>query len=137
MGLRARLLLLLPLADRFTWDAAPRTPFINIERLVVRTADDVEAVRREIDGRLTPLSEKVYDVVNQDHCVLDLQVGDAWAQMVREMVDRHDLNVVRCTTSGFLCAKRGPALAARRVGAHLRETTEEARRHLRGGAAAA
>ncbi len=69
--------------------------------------------------------------------MLDPQLDDAWAQMVREPVVRHDLNVVRYTTSGFLCAKRGPALTARGVGAHLCETTEEARRHRRRGAAPA
>jgi propionate CoA-transferase len=37
MGLRARLLLL-PLADRFTYDAAIRTLFINFERLSIRGA---------------------------------------------------------------------------------------------------
>jgi propionate CoA-transferase len=133
MGLRTRLLL--SLADRFTWDAASRTLLINFERLLVRTADDVEAVRREIESRLAPLGEKVNGVVNFDHYVLDPQFEDAWTQMVRELVDRHYLNVVRYTTSGFLRAKRGPALAARGVGAHLCETTEEARRQLCGGAA--
>jgi propionate CoA-transferase len=40
--------------------------------------------------------------------------------------------VVRYTTSGFLRAKLGPALAARGVAPHLYETADDARRHLRG-----
>jgi len=48
MGLRARLLMV-PLADRFTFDAAQRTMFINFERLAIRTPDDVEAVRQEVE----------------------------------------------------------------------------------------
>ncbi|MBX3637340.1 MAG: malonate decarboxylase subunit alpha [Rubrivivax sp.] len=131
MGLRARLLLL-PLADRFTYDAASRTLFINFERLAVRSADDVEAVRQEVERRLAPLGHRVRGVVNYDHFALDPQVEDDWAAMVRELEDRHYDEVVRYTTSGFLRAKLGPALAARGVAPHLYETVDEARAHLRG-----
>ena len=41
MGLRARVLML-PLADRFTYDPATRTLFINFERLSIRSVDDVD-----------------------------------------------------------------------------------------------
>jgi propionate CoA-transferase len=132
MGLRARLLLL-PLADRFTYDAAGRTLFINFERLSIRSEDDIEAVRAEVEARLAPLSHKVWGVVNYDHFVLDPQVEDAWAAMVRELVDRHYIEVVRYSTSGFLRAKLGPALAARGVAPHIYETAAEARRRLQSG----
>jgi propionate CoA-transferase len=132
MGLRARLLLM-PLPDRFGYDAATRTLYINFERLTVRTADDVEAVRAEVERHVAPLGHKVYAVVNYDHFVLDPQVEDNWAAMVRELTDRHYLDVTRYTTSGFLRAKLGSALQARGVAPHLFETAEEARRGLRGG----
>jgi propionate CoA-transferase len=130
MGLRARLLML-PLADRFTYDAASRTMFINFERLSITSDDDVEAVRQEVESHLAPLGHKVYGVVNYDHFVLDPRVEDAWAAMVRELVDRFYIDVVRYTTSGFLRAKLGPALAARGVAPHIYETADDARRHLR------
>jgi len=129
MGLRARLLLV-PLADRFRFDAATRTMFVNFEHLSIRTRDDVDAVRRELERHLLPLGDKVDAVVNYDHFTLDTEVADDWAEMVRELVDRHYRHVVRYTTSGFLRAKLGPALAARGVAAHIYETAEEARRHL-------
>ncbi len=132
MGLRARLLLL-PLADRFRFDAASRTMFINFERLAIRTTDDVEAVRQEIERHLLPLDDKVDAVVNYDHFVLDAEAEDAWAEMVRLLVDRHYRRVVRYTTSSFLRAKLGPALAARGVAPHIYESADEARRHLRDG----
>ena len=132
MGLRARLLLL-PLADRFTYDAASRTFFINFERLSIRTPQDVEAVREQVEQRLAPLGHKVLGVVNYDHFVLDPAVQDDWAAMVRELVDRHYLDVARYTTSGFLRAKLGPALAARGVAPHIFETAAEARQAVRGG----
>jgi len=129
MGLRARLLML-PLADRFRFDEAARTMYINFERLAIRSHDDIQAVRREIERHLQPLGDKIDAVVNYDHFSLDAEVADAWAEMVQEMVVRYYRHVVRYTTSGFLRAKLGPALAARGVAPHIYETAEEARRHL-------
>jgi propionate CoA-transferase len=129
MGLRARLLLV-PLADRFSFDAERRTLFINFERLAIRTRDDVDAVRAEVERLLAPLGRRVNAVINYDHFHLDPEVQDDWAQMVRELVDRHYQTVTRYTTSGFLRAKLGPALSARGVAPHLYETADEARRGL-------
>jgi propionate CoA-transferase len=50
--------------------------------------------------------------------------------MARELVDRYYIDVTRYTTSSFLRAKLGPALAARGVAPHIFETAEEARRAL-------
>jgi propionate CoA-transferase len=130
MGLRARLLLV-PLPDRLAYDAAQRTLFINFERLTIRTLDDVEAVRGEVERLLSPLDHKVNAVVNYDHFALYPEVSDDWAAMVRELVDRHYLQVVRYSTSGFLRAKLGPALAARGVAPHLYESAREAQAGLK------
>ena len=130
MGLRARLLDL-PLADRFTYDATSRTFYLNFERLQVRTPEDVEAVRQQVEQRLAPLGHKVYGVVNYDHFVLEATVQDDWAAMVKALVDRYYLDVARYTTSAFLRAKLGRALAVRGVSPHVFETAEEARRAVR------
>jgi propionate CoA-transferase len=92
--------------------------------------DDVEAVRRELALRLEPLGHKVYGVINYEHFALDAQVEDAWAAMVHEIVERHYLQVTRYTSSGFLRAKLGPALAARGVSPSLFGSADEARAHL-------
>jgi len=105
--------------------------FIDFERLSIRTPADVEAVRREVESHVAPLGKKVYAVVNYDHFHLDPHVEDDWAQMVHDLVERFYLNVTRYTTSGFLRAKLGPALAARGVAPHIYETAEEARAHVR------
>ncbi|WP_395703021.1 acyl CoA:acetate/3-ketoacid CoA transferase [Aquabacterium sp.] len=130
MGLRARLLLV-PLAERFHYDAAQNTMFINFERLALRTPDDVEAVRHEVERHLEPLGRKVNAVVNYDHFVLDAEVEDLWAATVRSLVDRYYLDVVRYSTSGFLRAKLGPALAARGVAPHIFESSGAAQARLR------
>jgi propionate CoA-transferase len=132
MGLRARLLLV-PLPGRFAYDAEARTLYINFERLTIRTADDVAAVREQVESRLAPLGHRVYAVVNYDHFHLDPLVEDDWAAMVQNLVERHYLNVTRYSTSGFLRAKLGPALVARGVAPHIYESAEEARAHLRDG----
>ncbi|OYU73195.1 MAG: acyl CoA:acetate/3-ketoacid CoA transferase, partial [Burkholderiales bacterium PBB5] len=69
MGLRARLLLL-PLAERFHYDAAQRTMFINFEHLTVKNRIDVDAVRGAIERPLAPLGQKECAVVNNAHFVL-------------------------------------------------------------------
>jgi propionate CoA-transferase len=53
---------------------------------------------------------------------------------VRELVDRHYISVARYTTSGFLRAKLGPALAARGVAPHIYETAADAQGAVRSGA---
>ncbi len=132
MGLRARLLML-PLVERFHFDEAQNTLFINFEHLTVKNRIDVDAVRGVIERQLAPLGRKVYAVVNYDHFSLDADVADDWAAMVRALVDRHYLNVTRYSTSGFLRAKLGPALAARGVAPHIFESADEARTGLKPG----
>jgi propionate CoA-transferase len=129
IGLRDRLLCL-PLADRFAYDAQTQTLYSNFERMTVRRLADVEAVREAVESRLAPLDHRVYGVVNYTHFQLDPALEEAWVAMVRGLVDRFYLNVTRYSTSSFLRAKLGPALAARGVAAHVYESAAEARAHL-------
>ena len=131
MGLRERLLAL-PLAQRFNYQPAQRTLFIDFEHLRVRDRADVEAVRIEIERHLAPLGDKVYGVVNYEHFTLDPAAEDDWAHMVRDLVDRHYLGVVRYSTSGFQRARLAAALAARGVAPSLYASEGEARAGLRG-----
>ena len=81
---------------------------------------------------LGPIGERVYAVVNYDHFHIDPDLQDAWAAMVSDLIERYYRNVTRYSTSSFLRAKLGPALAARGVAPHLYESAEEARGHLYG-----
>jgi propionate CoA-transferase len=130
MDLRTRLLDL-PLDQRLHYDAAQRTLFIDFEHLSVRTPADVAAVQAAIEARLAPLGERIYAVVNYDHFTLDEPAQDAWAAMVRGLVDRHYLNVTRYSTSGFARAKLGRALATHGVAPHLYASADAARAGLR------
>ncbi len=55
---------------------------------------------------------------------------DDYLAMVKDVVTRFYTGVTRYTTSAFLRAKMGEALAARGLAAYIYESAEEARAHL-------
>ena len=130
MGLRARMLAI-PLAERFTYAPEQNIFFVNFERLSIRSTQDIEDVRIEIERQLTPLGRKIYAIVNYDNFSLPPELIDAWTDMVQRLVERFYWGVTRYTTSGFLRVKLGDALAQRGVVPHIYESAEEAHEHLR------
>ncbi len=130
MGLRERMLEV-PLASRFAYDDQQNILFINFERLKVRTQADVDAIEREVDSLMTPIGHRVYAIVNYDHFELSADVEDAYAAMVKGLVDRYYDGVSRYTTSGFLRAKLGGALKRRGVAPHVYESPQAALAHVR------
>jgi propionate CoA-transferase len=138
MGLRDRLLAI-PLERRLAYAAEQNVFFINFERLTIRSKQDIDNVRREIERKLEPLGKKVYGIVNYDNFVIAPDLIDAWTEMVKGVVERYYWGVTRYTTSNFLRLKLGKALSERGLAPHIYESAEEAHHHLRdftsGGAA--
>jgi propionate CoA-transferase len=130
MALRDRMLAM-PLERRFAYAADQNILFINFERLVIHSQQEIDNVRREIERNLAPLGRKVYGIVNYDNFVIAPDVIDAWTEMVKDVVERYYWGVTRYTTSNFLRLKLGNALAARGLAPHIYESAEEARHHLR------
>jgi propionate CoA-transferase len=130
MGLRERMLEV-PLSARFAYDDQQNIMFINFERLRVRTQADIDAIEREVDAHLAPIGHRVYAIVNYDHFELAPEVEDAYAAMVKGLVERYYDGVSRYTTSGFLRAKLGGALNKRGVAPHVYETPQQALAHVR------
>jgi propionate CoA-transferase len=130
MGLRERMLEV-PLASRFAYDDQQNILFINFERLRVRSQADVDAIEREVDAHLAPIGHRVYAIVNYDHFELAPEVEDAYAAMVKGLVERYYDGVSRYTTSGFLRAKLGAALRKRGVAPHVYESPQQALAHVR------
>jgi propionate CoA-transferase len=130
MGLRERMLEV-PLSARFAFDDQQNIMFINFERLRVRTQADVDAIEREVDAHLAPIGHRVYAIVNYDHFELAPEVEDAYAAMVKGLVERYYDGVSRYTTSGFLRAKLGGALGKRGVAPHVYESPQQALAHVR------
>ena len=138
IGLRERMLAV-PLERRLAYAAEQNVFFINFERLSIRSQQDIDNVRREIERKLEPLGKKVYGIVNYDNFVIAPDLIDAWTEMVKDVVERYYWGVTRYTTSNFLRLKLGNALSARGLAPHIYESAEEAHHHLRdftsGGAA--
>ncbi len=125
MGLRETLLAL-PFERRFAYDEAQGVFFANFEGVTVRDAADVERIRAALEAALAPLGRKVPATVDYDNFSVAADAEDAYFDMVRDVADRHYSRVTRYTTSAFLRAKLGAALARRNVSPHLFESAVDA-----------
>jgi propionate CoA-transferase len=125
MGLRAQLVEI-PFDARFKYDPARNTLFLNFARFEVRSEATIEAIARKVEQICAPLGRRVHAVVNYEGFVLGREVEDAWADRVSEIVERWYDGVTRYTTSSFLRAKLGDALAKRKLAPHIFESEEEA-----------
>jgi propionate CoA-transferase len=103
----------------------------------VKTLETVEAIRQKVRALCEPLGYKVYAIVNYEGFVLARDVEDAYTAMVQEVVERYYLGVTRFTTSSFMRAKLGGALAKRNLSPYIFESEQEARDGLRPERAAA
>jgi propionate CoA-transferase len=132
MGLRDDLLRL-PFDARFKYDDEHNVLFLNFEKLEVRTREAVDAIGRRVRAICEPLGHRVYAIVNYEGFVLDRDVEDAYAAMVHDVVERYYLGLTRFTTSAFMRAKLGDALARRNLAPYVFESEPEARTALRQG----
>ena len=67
----------------------------------MKTKDDIERIRSQVEGILAPLGRKVSTVVNYDNFSVDLDLAEEYAGMVREVVNRFYNSVSRYSTSAF------------------------------------
>jgi propionate CoA-transferase len=130
MGLRDTMLSL-PLERRFTYDDQQNVLFINFEGYTVKSADDVAAVREQVERIATHLDHKIYAIVNYDNFTIFPDVIDFYSDMVKNLMERFYSDVTRYTTSSFLRMKLGNALSQRNVAPYIFESSEEAHNHLR------
>jgi propionate CoA-transferase len=130
MGLKDDLLSL-SLEERLTYDSQENLFFVNFENFVVRSSDDVRAIKEMVENILSPLGKKVYTIVNYDNFMIYPEIVDEYTEMVKGLVDRLYSRVTRYTTSTFLRMKLGDALQKRDVAPHIFETKEEAKQALR------
>jgi propionate CoA-transferase len=122
----------LGLEERLHFDAASNTLFLNFAGMHVRTRRDIEIVRQTVERRIRAVSRgRVDAIVNYDSFEIPEELADAYAQMVRYLMDHHYRKVSRYTTSAFLRMKLGDALSGRGVAAHVYETREEASQVLK------
>ncbi len=101
MGLRNDMMRV-PLESRFRYDPEENLFFINFENMEVKTKDDIEAIRRQVESTLAPLGRKVATVVNYDNFSVPFDLSDDYASMVRDVVERFYVSVSRYSTSAFM-----------------------------------
>jgi propionate CoA-transferase len=119
-------LLDLQLADRLSYDTERQTLFANFEGMSIRSADDIECVRRVVEALCHRIGHKVALVVNYDGFRLDETLCDAYFEMVSGLQAKYYSTAVRYTTSAFMRLKLGVELSARRSACHVFETRGEA-----------
>jgi propionate CoA-transferase len=125
----------LGLEERIHFDAPSNTLFLNFSGMRVRSRRDIEIVRQTVERRCRAVGRgRVDAIVNYDSFEMPEELNDAYAEMVRYLMDRHYRKVSRYTTSAFLRMKLGDALSRRGVAPHVYETREEASRVLQEGA---
>ncbi len=129
MGM-SQTLLGLSLADRISYDQARNTLFINYEGFQVRTTDEVELVRREVETRCRAIGRKIAVIINYDQFYLDPAVSDAFFSMITYLQQRYYSSASRYTTSAFMRLKLGASLAERALAPHVFETLDEAQAHV-------
>jgi propionate CoA-transferase len=121
-----QILLGMTMADRISYDTARNTLFINYEGFQVRTTDDVELVRREVESRCQKIGKRIAVIVNYDSFTLDPMVSDAFFSMITYLQQRYYTTASRYTTSAFMRLKLGAGLAERALAPHVFETLPEA-----------
>ncbi len=126
------ILLGLSMADRISFDPKRDTLFINYEGFAVRTTDDVELVRREVESRCRQIGHRIAVVINYDGFTLDPTVSDAFFSMITYLQHRYYTKASRYTTSAFMRLKLGAGLAERALAPHVFETLPEAQANVNG-----
>ena len=124
-------LLGLGMAQRLSYDPKRNMLFLNMEGLHIKSRDDVDRVRREVERTCRAIGHKVHLVANYDGCDIDPMVADAYFSMITYMQNRYYETASRYTTSAFMRLKLGAGLKDRDVAPHVFETRLEAQNELR------
>jgi propionate CoA-transferase len=126
MGLE-RVLAGLSIAERITYDQSRNILFLNYEGLHLKTLEDIEQVRAEIESRCRSIGKRVTTIANYEGFELDQSVSDAYFTLVAYIQSRYYKSVSRYTPHAFMRLKLSDALAQRELGPVF-ETGAEAHR---------
>ncbi|MBO6758995.1 MAG: acyl CoA:acetate/3-ketoacid CoA transferase [Roseibium sp.] len=127
MDLR-RELLHLDLPERIALDGATGRLFINFEKMRVRSVEEVEQIRGQVEKICGPLHARVDVIVNYDGFHLDDDIAADYAEMVADLQDRFYTTVTRYSGSAFMRLKLGETIKG--AAAHIYETREAAQAYL-------
>jgi propionate CoA-transferase len=119
------------LADRIGYDVERNTLFVNFEGFDVKTVEDVDLVRREVERSCRAIGKPVALVANYDGFYLDPAVSDTYFSMIAYLEQRYYSSASRYSTSAFMRLKLGEGLTERHVAPHIFETQEDAQQFVR------
>jgi propionate CoA-transferase len=105
MGLRDRPPV--DMGERFRFDAATDTVYVNFEGLRLVTAQDADGLARELDRRFAALDRRVHVVVNYDNFDLGPDAADPFFAMVKSNEERFFLSSTRYSTNAFFRRQLG------------------------------
>lgn len=125
MGLSQRLLGR-RLADRLHYDPRRNILFANLQGAHVRTIEDIDLIRQEMERTCRAVGKPVTLIANYDAFQLDPAVSEAYFSMITYLEQRYYRSASRYTTSAFLRLKLGEGLAERHLAPHIFETETEA-----------
>jgi propionate CoA-transferase len=105
MGLRDRRPV--GMEERFRFDAATDTVYVNFEGLRLVTAQDADDLAGELDRRFAALDRRVHVVVNYDNFELGPDAADPFFAMVKRNEERFFLSSTRYSTNAFFRRQLG------------------------------
>ena len=123
-------LLHLDLADRIALDTGREVLYVNFEKMRVRSEEDIEQIKRQVESLCAPLERRVNVIVNYDGAKIGEDVEAQYAEMVAGLEDRFYRSVTRFSGSAFTRMKLGKTLGGRNRQLHIFETADEARAFL-------
>jgi propionate CoA-transferase len=115
------------LSDRIHYDQARNTIYLNFAGLRVRTRKDITDIHEAVEDQMRAIGKRVHSVVNYDNFVIDEDVMDDYADLVKYIDETYYLSVHRYTTSAFLRLKLGKELGKRQLSPRVYESVDEAR----------
>jgi propionate CoA-transferase len=107
--------------ERFRFDGATDTVYVNFEGLRLATAKDADDLAAELDRRFADLGQRVHVVVNYDNFDLGPDAADTFFAMVRRNEERFFITTTRYSTSAFLRRQFGREFNERDLYANFSE----------------
>lgn len=123
MGI-AKDLLHLDLPERIALDAETGRLFVNLEKMRVRSRQDIEVIQLRVEQVCGPLGKKVDAIANYDGFQIDDDVAPDYAAMVNALEERFYSSITRYSGSAFIRLKLGEMF--RGSEAHIFKTREAA-----------
>lgn len=129
MGLRPELLGI-PFEDRFTFDVSKNIFFINLEGLIIRQEEDIQAIVNAVESYLDGVSHPVAAIFNYDRLDITPELADSCAEALKTVSEQFFSSVTGYTSSTFLRAKLNDTLKMHAMDLKLYETFNEAKKQL-------